>query len=145
MPREEAATERMALFLPVERRVLSTAGTLQSLLCELFDEPIDVKVRGQEQGEGRIHREVDLRGRVSGRVACYAVSDLTVDDAEIRAHILDGRLGLGQILAVLGRHSTFQFEDVGRENGRFWRRYSLSGEGFSFSIREAFPDVFRSR
>jgi hypothetical protein len=53
--------------------------------------------------------------------------------------MLEGTVGLGQIVATLGVPTRFALEEAGQNAEQFWRSYRLWGDGFSFRIRETFP------
>ena len=101
--------------LPRFLRVLLTAdGTVTTSLEAYFAEPIRIEAQAQElrthtrpeplldvaAGAQLIDRRVRLRGDASDRVYAYAESLLRPDalPAAIRADILAGRIGIGELL-----------------------------------------------
>jgi len=123
-------------FRPVERVLLSSAGTLQTVLSALFNEPVKVKVVEQYQEDDVIHRKVDL---VAGdRVVCKAESEISVVREDVRSAILAGNMGLGQILSHLNIRPSFRLLEVGGDEDIFWRVYKLEAPGVSYTIKETF-------
>ena len=70
---------------------------------------------------------------------CGATTAIHVDDPDIRKLIVERRLGLGQIAALVGAPTLFELDDAAQEDGSFWRTYRLWGDGFEFRITETFP------
>jgi chorismate-pyruvate lyase len=99
---------------PFQRLLLSTDGTVTTILAAYLGEPIGVELLGQaviisdqpdarlEVGVGRriLCREVLLYGLSSGTLLVYARSRLVLDrlDAGVRADLLRGDIGIGMTL-----------------------------------------------
>ncbi len=137
----DAVVEKLYGFSPLRRVLLATAGTLQGTLSAFFGAPVTIELVHQEESDGFLLREVDLVCATGPVVVCHAVSEARVTDPEVRRLMLEGKVGLGQISAMLGVPTWFALEEVGQNTGRFWRVYRLWGDGFSLRIREVFPEV----
>ncbi len=120
--------------------LLSTAGTLQGTLSAFFGEPVTIEVVEQHETPSGMTRIVDLVCAPKDLVVCRATTEARIDRPEIRRLLLQGELGLGQILTALGLVASFTLDEVGRGDGTFWRVYRLEGDGFSTRIRESFPE-----
>ncbi|HKE74818.1 MAG TPA: hypothetical protein VKB57_14450 [Acidimicrobiales bacterium] len=134
-----ALLEQIRGFSPLQRILLATAGTLQGALSAYFGAPVTIEVRSQSLQHTTVHREVDLVCKELDLVACSAVTEIEVRDPRIRELIADGTVGLGQIVALLGVRANFELVDVGSDDGTFWRRYHMAGDGFDYLITETFP------
>jgi chorismate-pyruvate lyase len=127
-------------FSPLRRVLLATPGTLQGALSAYFGAPVTVKVVEQrERADGRIDREVELVCEERGFAACHAVTEIEVNDESIKELVRDRHMGLGQIIELFRRRASFDLEEAGEDHDRFWRRYRLAGDGFTFRITETFP------
>jgi chorismate-pyruvate lyase len=127
-------------FPPLRRVLLATAGTLQGTLSAYFGAPVTVEVRSQrvDAGGATVHRVVDLVCKERRLVACRADALVHVEDPRMRELIVEGSIGLGQIAVLLGVRTTFELDEVGEDDGHFWRRYRLWGDGFEYRITERF-------
>lgn len=137
-------------FEPLQRILLSTAGTLQSTLSAYFAKPVKVEVRSQSEPESAelplfTKRNVYLfihEGEGKGKhplVVCSASSEITVSSWVIADLIMKETLGLGQIMESLGIRPSFSLQEVGRNAVSFWRLYTLEGGDVTYKIRETFP------
>ena len=127
-------------FTPLQRALLATAGTLQGTLSAFFGTPVTIQLVHQDETDRRILREVDLVCAAKKITVGHAVTQAQVTDPEIRGLLLDGEMGLGEISALLGTPVSFALDQTGRQPGAFWRLYRLWGQGFSYRIREVFPE-----
>jgi hypothetical protein len=91
-------------------------------------------VRGES-----VHREVELVCKERDQVVCRATTEIRVADERMRQLIIERSVGLGQIVALLGESAQFELDQVADEPGRFWRRYRMWGDSFSYVITETFP------
>jgi hypothetical protein len=128
-------------FTPLQRVLLATAGTLQGTLSAFFGAPVTIDLVRQDETDGCIRREVDLVCAAKRIAVAHAMTEAQVTDPEITRLLLEGQIGLGQISALLGVPVSFALDQVGRELSAFWRVYRLWGEGFSYRIREEFPQA----
>jgi chorismate-pyruvate lyase len=135
----EVVVEKLDGFGPVQRVLLTTAGTLQGALSAFFRAPVVIELVHQEESGDTLQREVNLVRTAEPTIVCRTASTARVTDPEIRRLMLEGTLGLGQIVATLGVETHFALEEVGQDAEQFWRSYRLWGDGFSFRIRETFP------
>ena len=126
-------------FSPLERVLLSTAGTLQTALSAYFGSPIEIKVVSQtENDDTHISRNISHYSPSKGIEVCRAKTAITVDLPDVKRLILDGKYGLGQILEIKGIRAVFEIESMGQDEKRFWRVYNLRGPGVVYKIREEF-------
>ncbi len=145
IPDLENALRLIREFNPLERVLLTTTGTLQGALSAYFGTPIEVRVTAQsEPAPGRLLREVRLVCPENGLEACRATTEITVEREDVKRLILEGRHGLGRILAVCGLSPLFNLEEIGRQETTFWRRYRLEAPGVLYRIREEFPQSLYS-
>ena len=127
-------------FTPVQRVLLATAGTLQGTLSAFFGAPVTIELLHQHETDGRILREVDLVCAAKQVAVGRATTEAQATDPDIRRLLLEGDMGLGQISALLGTPVSFALDQTGRQPDAFWRAYRLWGKGFSYRIREVFPE-----
>ena len=137
----ESALRLVDGFTPLRRVLLTTPGTLQGTLSAYFGESVDVEVLSQDDDRDRKHfvREVNLVCRERRTVACHARTEVHVEDERVARMIHERHIGLGRISEALNLPAEFSLEDVGSDDGRFWRVYRLEGPGFCYRIREEFP------
>ena len=133
-------------FSPLRRVLLAATGTLQGTLSAYWGSPVTVRLLSQSVDGDRVRREVDLVCEERDLVVCHAVTTIHVTDHAIETLLRESSLGIGQIVAVLGRRASFSLEDVGEDEHSFWRAYRMWGEGFDYHIHESFdlshyPDV----
>jgi chorismate-pyruvate lyase len=136
---KDVVFEKLRGFSPLQRVLLSTEGTLQGTLSALFGAPVTVTVIRQDEIDGGITRHVNLVCSADHMVVCRAVTDAQVTDPKMRRLILEGKAGLGQIMAMVGATPSFALDEAGQDDDAFWRRYRLGGGGFSLRIYEVFP------
>ncbi len=136
---QQSVLDKIRQFRPLWRLLLATPGTLQGTLSAYFGAPITIEVVSQDIRGGRICRAVNLVCRSRDMVVCRAETEISVENEEIRRMIEDKDIGLGRIIAMLNVPANFELDEVGRQNGTFWRNYRLSGDGFEYAIREEFP------
>lgn len=120
--------EALAPFLRV---LLVTDGTVTKSLEAYFWEPIVVENLGQSpvtllhdvdwvgirKGEVALQREVRLVGVDSGTVYAYAKSLLRLEflPEQVRTDLLEGRIGIGELLRERGLETYREVMDMGRE------------------------------
>lgn len=116
---------------PFLRVLLVTDGTVTKSLEAYFWEPVVVDNLGQspvtatsnndwvgiKQGEVALQREVRLRGANSNTVYAYAKSLLRLEflPEQVRNDLLEGRIGIGELLRELGLETYREILDMGRE------------------------------
>ena len=146
----EEVLKQVKDFPPVQRILLSTAGTLQGTLSAYFAKPVRVEVKSQSESETvalplSLLRNVDLfihegEGRQKHPlVVCSASSEIIVSSWIAADLMMKKEIGIGQIMEKLGVRPSFVLHEVGRDAVSFWRSYTLSGDGISYKIRETFP------
>jgi chorismate-pyruvate lyase len=117
---------------PFLRVLLVTDGTVTKSLEAYFWESIKVENLGQgpvtldedipwvgiKRGEEILQREVRLKGADSGRVYAYAKSwlKLRLLPEALRADLLSGRIGIGEMLRERGLESYREIMDIGSES-----------------------------
>jgi hypothetical protein len=135
-------------FSPLRRVLLAATGTLQGTLSAFWASPVSVRLLSQEPDPDLEHvrREVDLVCEGLDLVVCHADTTIHVTDHAVDTLLRESSLGIGQIISILGRRTTFSLQDVGQDDVHFWRSYRMWGEGFDYHITESFeqrlyPDV----
>lgn len=127
---------------PILRVLLSTDGTVTKTLEAYYWEAIEVLNVKQEQitldqaqahlptqaGEKVLERAVELRGQQSGR--CYtrarSLIRLQVLPEVIRQQLLDGRIGIGELLREKQLESYRQLVDLGQlDKAHIFRTYQI--------------------
>lgn len=117
---------------PILRTLLVTDGTVTKVLEAFFWEPINVEAieqtpatantpidsLGIEQGETYLRREVRLRGHESGDIYVRAHSIIRTRElpADITCELIEGRIGIGQLLRTKGLETYREIIDVFEEN-----------------------------
>lgn len=126
---------------PIERVLAAHTGTVQLLLSLWFNEPVDVEGIKQKEGDGKIHRSVDLVCRHSRLTVAHAESVIGLDDnsPEVLADIRAGKLGIGQIAVKHRVPVTRTLHEVQVAPHELSRFYSMQGPGLHYEIRETFP------
>jgi len=142
----DPSPEQLQRFSPLRRRLLTTAGSLQATLSEIFGSPVSVvvlhqEVLHQEERERQVDRMIDLVCAARGIAVCRATTRAWVTNDAILRLMREGTLGLGQITATLGVATAFELDAIGCDVDSFWRRYRLFGDGFSYRIHEVFPEA----
>ncbi len=115
---------------PLLRMLLSTDGTVTKSLEAYFWEPVQVENLGQaplilkqpvaalelHSGDPVVQRRVRLCGRDSGRVYAYAESMLRLQflPEPLRADILAGKIGIGELLRERGLETYREVLELGR-------------------------------
>ena len=136
VPIDEVLT-KVQHFSPLQRILLTTAGTLQSTLAAYFGSPVTVAVITQRaQGYKVYSRQVELR--CQGRAVCDAYSTLTIEKANIRKAVEAKKIGIGQILEAAGLRPKFTLIVVEQSPIAFWRHYTLEVPGVTYQIQETF-------
>lgn len=121
----------MEAIPPFLRTLLVTDGTVTKSLEAYFWEPVIVENLGQtpvtlsggmdwlgmRQGDAALRREVRLKGEISGKVYAYAKSWLRLDllPQNLKGDLLNGKIGIGEILRERGLESYREILDMGRE------------------------------
>ena len=161
----------LARLPPFVRTLLVTDGTVTKNIEAFFWEPIVVDVLWQERiilheakplidaaaGEQVLKRIVQLRGEKTRAVYAYATSFLKTDllPGELTQQLLDGQIGIGEILREVGLETYREIMDFGVEtasdnedqgNGDFrhddaiYRTYRIVAGGKPvMQITECFP------
>ncbi len=121
----------LARLPPFVRTLLVTDGTVTKNIEAFFWEPIVVDVLWQERiilheakplidaaaGEQVLKRIVQLRGEKTRAVYTYATSFLKTDllPGELTQQLLDGQIGIGEILREVGLETYREIMDFGVE------------------------------
>ena len=121
----------LARLPPFMRTLLVTDGTVTKNIEAFFWEPIVVDVLWQERiilheakplidataGEQVLKRIVQLRGEKTRAVYAYATSFLKTDllPGELTQQLLDGQIGIGEILREVGLETYREIMDFGVE------------------------------
>lgn len=121
----------IAAMPPVLRTLLVTDGTVTKTLSAYFWEDIHVEQMGQHleileedmehlscrKGDEVLIRNVRLHGKKSGDIYAYCPSiiNLSCLPEEVRQQLVDGNIGIGEILRDKGLETYRQVIDVFRE------------------------------
>lgn len=126
-------------FQKGEQVILSNFGTNQTLLSIIFAEPNRLKLIYQKETEGEIARRVELY--CGEQLVCYAATKIPKDRnrIEVMTDILEGKLGLGQIVVKHNLPNKRVLLDIGRDGYHFWRTYIIEGPEVYLKISEDFP------
>lgn len=134
------ALEKVERFTPLQRILLLSAGTLQGTLSAFFGKEILVRVTQQSEDANHvIHRSADLHDR--NVVVCTAESQIEILRADIRAEVMAGTTGIGQVLEMHGIRPSFELDRVEQDDRWFHRLYVLRAPGVVYHIRETFPQI----
>ncbi|KKM68206.1 hypothetical protein LCGC14_1463200 [marine sediment metagenome] len=125
-------------FLKGEQIILANNGTNQTLLTLIFQVPCKVLVVSQFEEPEIILRHVELL--CGGKVVCKASTTIPKDknNTVVLADILDGKLGLGQILTRYNLACERNLLSYGRDSNIFWRSYVIKGPEVYLEINEIF-------
>ena len=153
----------MEALPPFLRTLLVTDGTVTKHLEAFFWEQVEVENLGQSEtrlerdvdwlemhaGEAVLHRHVRLHGADSGRVYAHAESLIRLDSLpdKLRADLLQGRIGIGELLREKGLETYREILDVGKlDDERVYRTYRIViNHHPAILITEEFPcDLYRS-
>ena len=133
------ALELVKEFNPLQRVLLTCAGTLQGTLSAFFGQEIGVRVIMQEESGSELIRAAQLH--TPQLIVCTANSQLTVTRPDVLEKVLSQEIGIGQVLAVLDVRPAFELLEVGQDAGSFWRSYQLAAPGVVYRISESFSQV----
>lgn len=126
-------------FQKGEQVILSNFGTNQTMLSIIFGEPNRLEVICQREIDGEINRHVAL---YCGDLLVCRADTLILKDRnriEVMADILDGKLGLGQIVVKHNLPNRRNLLEVGHNDNAFWRTYEIEGPDVYLKITEHFP------
>ncbi|WP_133468557.1 chorismate--pyruvate lyase family protein [Paraglaciecola marina] len=132
----------MEALPPFLRTLLVTDGTVTKSLEAFFWESIKVEKRWQEEfiltmdlpfiqakvDDLTLKREVILRGVSTNDIYAYATSYLRTEllDENIKAQMIEGKIGIGELLREIGLETYREIVDFGREVFQAYNR--LDGE-----------------
>lgn len=121
----------MEALPPFLRTLLVTDGTVTKSLEAFFWEKIRVEKRWQEPvwltqalpfidaepGDHALKRDVILKGESTADIYAYASSFLRMDllEESIRQQMLEGKIGIGELLREIGLETYREIVDFGRE------------------------------
>lgn len=161
-------TLHMEALPPFLRTLLVTDGTVTKHLEAFFWEQVEVENLGQSEttlerdvpwlemhaGDAVLHRRVRLHGAESGRVYAHAESLIRLASLpdKLRVDLLQGRIGIGELLREKGLETYREILDVGKgdigQGGdeRVYRTYRIViNHHPAILITEEFPcDLYRS-
>lgn len=126
-------------FQKGEQVILGHFGTVQTLLSLIFGVPVKVDLIQQSEKEHTIKRTVNLVCRE--QVVALAVTQIPtgLNHPEVLLDITAGKLGLGQIVVLHQIPNKRNLISVGRDEGGFWRSYTIEGPQLFLEISEFFP------
>lgn len=147
----------MEALPPFLRTLLVTDGTVTKHLEAFFWEQVEVENLGQAEtaldrempwlemraGDAVLQRRVQLRGTESGRIYAHAESLIRLSSLpeRLRTDLLDGRIGIGELLREKGLETYREILDVGkRGEERVYRTYRIViNQHPAILITEEFP------
>src|SRR5260370_25696733 len=97
----DVVLEMLRGFTPLQRVLLTTAGTLQGTLSAFFSTPVTIELVRQRETKGCILREVDLVCAATKFAVGHAMTEPQDTDPDIRPWLLQAGMGLGQISPLL--------------------------------------------
>ncbi|KAI8818384.1 uncharacterized protein EV422DRAFT_589745 [Fimicolochytrium jonesii] len=128
-------------FTPLERILLTANGNVQRILSAYYNAKIVVKIIKNEKVSAQasvFEREVDLL--LQDKVCCKATSVVTISDAKYQRMLVEENIAIGQLFRYLNILPEYELKNVERrENGGFWRQYTLKSPGIVCDILEDFP------
>jgi len=128
-----------ALDVPIERLILSSDGTVITLLSILFRTRIKVEVIAQSEYHGMILRKVKMLKGQEIVAEAFSLIPKEKNAPELVKGILQCEKGLGQLLKDLNINYERWITHVNRDKAKFWRGYRIIGEGVDMFIVEEFP------
>lgn len=119
-----------------ERVILGHFGTVQTLLALILNTPVEVKIIEQDSNPD-IFRQVHI---VADELICEAMSRIPLlgNKTEVINDVIEGQLGLGQIIAKHELKHTRKIMEIGRDHLNFWRKYQIVGPMIEMEIYEYF-------
>ncbi|AZZ94567.1 chorismate lyase [Hahella sp. KA22] len=121
----------IAAMPPILRTLLVTDGTVTKTLEAYYWEPLMVEQLGQSEqaleedveemschkGDTVLRRNVCIRGVDSGDIYAYATSIIKTQDLpeQISDQLLQGKIGIGELLREMGLETYRQVADIYRE------------------------------
>lgn len=126
---------------PLQRAIVTTDGTVQTMLSVVFKSEVIAKVIGQRTVGDVIVRWTQLIVKDTGQVVCLAESVFSrkgnssqfIDDIDSR------ELGIGQILQKYGIITKRIILGVFCDDNNFTRTYRIKGSVTDIIITEVFP------
>jgi len=156
-------TLHMEALPPFLRTLLVTDGTVTKHLEAFFWEQVEVENLGQSEtrlerdipwlemhaGDSVLQRRVQLHGAESGRVYAHAESLIRLGSLpeKLRADLLEGRIGIGELLREKGLETYREILDVGKQGeAHVYRTYRIViNHHPAILITEEFPcDLYAS-
>eukprot|EP01134_Creolimax_fragrantissima_P005654 CFRG5654T1 len=131
-------------FTGLERIVLTANGTLQRIISSYYNAEVSVRIKfnNARSDEGWYDREVELL--IFDQVFCVAKSEIHLGRKEYVDLVEIEKIGLGQLFRHLNLLPFFHLLKAGKkQNGGFWRTYTLQSPGITCRITETFsPHLF---
>lgn len=128
---------------PLERVILTSDGTVQTLMSMIFDIPVKVEVVSQMEYFGVIVRWVRLVAHYADNieiVVCLAESVISVSKNEsgFMNGIREKNFGIGQLISSLGFRTTRKLLGISSDENNVARTYCITGD-CNVLITEVFP------
>lgn len=126
--------------LPTLARILlSTDGTVQTLLSIIHNAPVVAVVKSQDQNDIYIRRETSLMAGEKEVCSASSKIPLSYNDSKVLDLVRAKELGLGQIAKKLKIPTAREIKDMGLDSTHYFRTYQMQGQGLLFIITERFP------
>ena len=148
---------------PFLRTLLVADGTVTKSLEAFFWEKVNVETVAQNDhelgqniesigantGDHVLKREVTLCGETTEKIYAYATSYLKLEtlDPEVKDSLLDGKIGIGELLREIGLETYREIIDIGEAKEMIYRTYIIHIGGHPIiQITEHFPlDCYTSK
>lgn len=128
---------------PLQRMILASTTTVQSLLSTLFLEPIIAKLISEKSFGNVDIRWIRLVKKDTDEAVCLAESVLPYESnsEEFLDELRKGQEGgIGMIVTRMGIKTERKILGLYADENIFSRTYSLSGEGVDCTLTEIFPN-----
>jgi len=128
-----------------ERILLSTTGTVQTLLAVIHDTPVKVEVISQLNYDTVLCRWVRLYTddlNMTTLALAESVIPLAKNRPDFIGQMGDRKLGIGQALAALGVTTNREILGIHVDTRTIARSYRITGDKIEILITETFPRWF---
>ena len=129
----------------VERILLSTQGTVQTLLGVIFGYPVSVEVISQLNYDTVLVRWVRLYAEDPDPFTialAQSVIPLAKNRPDFIGKMSDKEIGIGQVLQLLGVTTEREILGVHVDERTIARSYTITGDNIDILITETFPRWF---
>lgn len=135
--------EEFPTLTPLQRVILSSTTTVQSMLSVIFKTPVVAQLIAQKSFGNVDIRWVRLVTKKDNKVVCLAESVLPheTNDKDFLEELREGKEGgIGMIITRRGIKTERTIWGIYADEHVFTRVYSLKGDGVDVTITEVFPN-----